>query len=105
MRLSYQDISSILQVVDEYTINIEYKLYLYGSRNDDSLKGGDIDLLLVVNSPIQRNKLLKQKFRLLAQLKTLIGDQRIDLSIISECQLAEPFYAMIIKSAKKIEKK
>ncbi len=51
-------------------------IYLFGSRVDDTLKGGDIDLFIETEN-IQNS--LKKKIQFLAMLKEKIGDQKIDL--------------------------
>ena len=50
-------------------------IYLFGSRVDDSKKGGDIDLFL----EIEENPNLSQKIKFLAKLKMKIGEQKIDV--------------------------
>ena len=50
MRLSPEQVHDLHSVLKSEINNIPYKLYLYGSRIDDSLKGGDIDLLVVTNA-------------------------------------------------------
>jgi predicted nucleotidyltransferase len=51
------------------------KIYLFGSRIDDSQKGGDIDLYIVSDD---KNK-VKRKISFLAELKNKIGQQKIDV--------------------------
>ena len=49
---------------------------VFGSRIDDSKKGGDIDLYIKV---IQSDNLFEKKIKFLAKLKRLVGNQRIDI--------------------------
>ncbi len=49
MRLSHKDISIITEIFQEYFKS--GKLYLFGSRTDDSKKGGDIDLYVEYDKP------------------------------------------------------
>ena len=51
-------------------------IYLFGSRVDDSLKGGDIDLYLVLDN---HNNLFKKKIQFLARVKRELGEQKIDI--------------------------
>ena len=76
MRLTSFEISSI----KETFINIFKKgdIYLFGSRVDDGLKGGDIDLFIIGCDCENR---LEKKIEFLASLKQKIGDQKIDLII------------------------
>ncbi len=52
------------------------EIYLFGSRVDDSKKGGDIDLYLIVDNKID---LFKNKIKFLAKIKRELGEQKIDI--------------------------
>jgi predicted nucleotidyltransferase len=52
------------------------KIYLFGSRIDDTKKGGDIDLFLEIED---KTNLFEKKIKFLAKLKIKIGDQKIDV--------------------------
>jgi len=52
------------------------EVYLFGSRVDDSKKGGDIDLYLVLD---EHKNLFFKKIKFLAKLKRALGDQKIDI--------------------------
>ena len=52
------------------------EIYLFGSRVDDSQKGGDIDLYLVVED---HSDIFRKKIRFLAQVKRELGEQKIDV--------------------------
>ncbi|MDX2188706.1 MAG: nucleotidyltransferase domain-containing protein [Bacteroidota bacterium] len=54
-------------------------VYLFGSRVDDSKAGGDIDLLICNSNNGNEMELNEQKLKMLARLKMLIGDQKIDI--------------------------
>ena len=51
-------------------------VYLFGSRVDDSKKGGDIDLFI---RTANKDGLFEKKIRFLARLKRQIGEQKIDV--------------------------
>ena len=75
MRLQTKELDIIRQVAKEiYGSNV--KVYLFGSRTDDSKRGGDIDLL--VRTPQQKQGVLS-RIRMIARLKELLGDQKIDV--------------------------
>lgn len=57
-------------------------IYLFGSRVDDSKRGGDIDLLVVSNEPA----LFEKKLRALSRLMLELGEQRIDLLAVNEAR-------------------
>ncbi len=52
------------------------EIYLFGSRVDDSKKGGDIDLYLVLK---EHSNLFDKKIKFLSRIKREIGDQKIDV--------------------------
>ena len=92
MRLSAGERQSILDCVHQK--DPDALVYLYGSRLDDSLKGGDIDLLV-----LSRRLGFPDKIDLLIAIKDRLGEQRIDLSIKSrESAEQDPFFAKVLKS-------
>lgn len=64
------------------------EVLLFGSRVDDSKKGGDIDLYLSPAGPA--DDLFKLKLKFLVDLKSKIGEQKIDLVL-------EPFASNELK--------
>ena len=74
MRLSDQEILAIKTVFND--IFGEGNVFLFGSRVDDSKKGGDIDLFL---DPVNRERLYYKKIDFLVKLKNQIGYQSIDI--------------------------
>ena len=51
-------------------------IYLFGSRVDDSKRGGDIDLYLELKN---HTNLFKKKLKFLSRVKREIGEQKIDV--------------------------
>jgi predicted nucleotidyltransferase len=76
MRLSKKEIETIKQVFLEVFKSGE--IYLFGSRLDDTKRGGDIDLFVKTN---HKDKILDKKISFLSLLKQKIGDQKIDVVI------------------------
>jgi len=76
MRLSSNEISSIKEIF--FSIFKSGEIFLFGSRVDDSLRGGDIDLFIQTDD---KNNILEKKIQFLSRLKSKIGDQKIDLII------------------------
>ena len=74
MRLNQQYISVIKQSFEDVFQSGE--VYLFGSRIDDSKKGGDIDLYLILNNKIN---LFRKKLKFLAKIKKVLGEQKIDI--------------------------
>ena len=53
------------------------KIYLFGSRIDDTKRGGDIDLYLCPKEKHENERELKRKFQI--KLDEYIGEQKIDV--------------------------
>ncbi len=77
MRLQDFEISSIKSIAS-HIFGQGAKVILFGSRVYDDIKGGDIDLYI---QPPDKNNLSEKKIAFLVQLKTAIGDQKIDVVI------------------------
>lgn len=75
MRLSKREIEAILQVAEDI-YGTDVKVYLFGSRVDDSRRGGDIDLLVRTTSA---KRGILERVRMASRIKSLIGDQKIDI--------------------------
>jgi uncharacterized protein len=86
MRLSASEISAIREELGR--LDPEAEVYLYGSRADDTARGGDVDLLVVSD---------KLAFRDVMRLRTgildRIGWQQLDLTVRRRDQLDEPLAA------------
>jgi uncharacterized protein len=80
MRLSKTEIEIIKQVAFDVWGN-ETLIYLFGSRVDDSKKGGDIDLFIQTYKETSPRKIMFQKAEFLAKLEILLGEQKIDVLI------------------------
>ncbi len=52
------------------------EIYLFGSRVDETQKGGDIDLYII---PAKPQALMQKKIQFLAKLKQKTGQQKIDV--------------------------
>ena len=75
MRLQKKEIQTILQVAKSI-YGERVKVYLFGSRLDNTKRGGDIDLLIRTD---EAKKGVLARIRMIAQLKYLLGDQKIDI--------------------------
>jgi len=95
MRLEPKEIVAILEIVKPEKAGDtegECQIYLFGSRVDDQKKGGDIDLLVVVESEKILRGWKKRHLDLLVELKTRLGDRKIDLVMTTTAALArDPF--------------
>lgn len=101
MRLSDSEISQILAALGPHLQEVQARLMLFGSRVNDSLRGGDIDLALVVFNADDFHRLSRDSYKLLASIKMhLECDERIDLLVTTpERREADPFQKMALASA------
>jgi predicted nucleotidyltransferase len=76
-------------------------VYLFGSRTDENKKGGDIDLFITNQD---KNRLhLEAKVQFLAELKTKIGDRKIDVVFDNDfTRQKENFYRTILQDRVKL---
>jgi predicted nucleotidyltransferase len=77
MRLQRAEIDIIKSTLHE-TID-DAKVFLFGSRTDDTKKGGDIDLFVQTHKPIT----LKEELKILSRLELRGIERKIDLIIQS----------------------
>ena len=56
MRLKENEIKIIKSVIEEI-FGDETKIYIFGSRLDDTKRGGDIDLFLITQNPSYEKKI------------------------------------------------
>ena len=80
MRLSAIEQAAIRQTVSAVA-GPQARVLLFGSRTDDAAKGGDIDLLVVVNQPVESP--VRLGARIGARLQVALGDQRIDVVVVA----------------------
>jgi len=55
-------------------------VWLFGSRLDDNAKGGDVDLLIQLDSPTENKAVLGARYNSLLQIK--LGLQKFDVLVI-----------------------
>ena len=66
------------QAIKKYFLEVfkEGQIYLFGSRVDDTIRGGDIDLYIHTKNV---KNLMRKKLDFLVKLKREIGNQKIDI--------------------------
>jgi predicted nucleotidyltransferase len=82
MRLTKQERSAIVEAVHRFDPDAE--IYLFGSRTDDTKRGGDIDLLIMSNTLRS-----DQRIDIRVELQKKLGEQKIDIVIAQD--LSKPF--------------
>lgn len=79
MRLSQKEQETLVRVFREI-FGQEDHLWLFGSRTDDQKRGGDIDLY-VETMDADMDLLVQRHLAFMGKVKSILGDQKIDLVI------------------------
>ncbi len=87
MRIKKEYVNIIKQLSKKY-FGKDSQIYLFGSRSDDTKKGGDIDFYIETNV---NDKLFERKIKMLVELQKLLGEQKIDL-VINNFRLDKTIY-------------
>lgn len=104
MRLTEKEQSAIASAITPFARK-GMELWLFGSRTDDSARGGDIDLLLILPNESGQKKLARQKIDLLVAIKNTLGEQKIDLLITTRERISQdPFLTIITETALLIQR-
>lgn len=90
MRITSEQRAAIVDSVREI-FGDEARVYLFGSRADDSKKGGDIDIYVDTPSGVDRRLILEYEMRLYAQICAKVGDE-LPLDIVIKSKQAAPIY-------------
>jgi predicted nucleotidyltransferase len=100
MRLSEFEIETIKKLAEKH-FGEGTTVYLFGSRTDENKKGGDIDLFITNKDEKRLN--IEAKVQFLAELKTKIGDRKIDVVFDNDfTRQKENFYRSIIRDRVKL---
>ena len=100
MRLSENEKQAIIKAVSDLIGNTQASLYLYGSRVDDKLKGGDIDLILVMHDDNMAQRFALKNHQFSASIKKLIGNRKIDFSVKSKSAASsDAFWLFVLQNA------
>ena len=95
MRLTTNQIIAINSIAGKY-FGQDVRVLLFGSRVDADKKGGDIDLF--IKNKDQSLLTLETKVYFLAELKSIIGDQKIDVVFDTALTRSkQSFYQSIIE--------
>lgn len=95
MRLS-QDARAVIRQTTAELFGDKAKVSLFGSRTDDRLKGGDIDLL--VELPERQIDARRKSLTLVARLQQILGDQPIDVLVVDPDTPKQPIHEVARRS-------
>ncbi|MBS3780469.1 MAG: nucleotidyltransferase domain-containing protein [Desulfovermiculus sp.] len=90
MRLSTTEQQAIKDAV--FSADPQARIYLFGSRVDDTKRGGDIDLLIFYPKIT-----FKDKLDIKAKIFDKMDEQKIDLLIATDTQ--DPFVRLALKNS------
>ena len=94
MRLTPEQIALTRQIV-QMLVGTQSRVWLFGSRVDDSLRGGDIDLLVDCDKLVNDPALLAA--RLSASLSRAMDGRKVDVIIRAPNLLALPIHTIAVE--------
>jgi len=83
VRVSADDQKAIVNITHRY-FDKGAEVYLFGSRVDDTKKGGDIDLYIIPEHKKNAKELYDKKIKFLVALQLLIGEQQVDVILAKD---------------------
>lgn len=89
MRLSDEQVRSIVAATHELA-GSDAQVRLFGSRLNDTARGGDIDLLVECPRPVARPVWLAAQIT--ARLQRALGDRKIDVLVLDPATVLEPVH-------------
>lgn len=96
MRLTNDEIATIRAVVRQI-LGERARVSVFGSRTDDSVRGGDLDLLVQADRALA--KWAAAASRLEAELQLALGDQKIDVILIDPTVRQDALHASAQRGA------
>lgn len=95
MRLS-QRAQDIIRATTKEIFGPAARVLLFGSRTDDTQRGGDIDLLIELPTHLPDSH--KKSLTLAARLQMQLGDQRIDILVLDPQTHLQPIHRVAVAS-------
>lgn len=89
MRLSPDQVHAIVAATQELA-GADARVRLFGSRVNDQLRGGDIDLLVECARPVARPVWLAAQIT--ARLQRSLGERKIDVLVVDPTTELEPVH-------------
>ena len=90
MRLAAETVSPLLTAVRRH-FGTGAEVWLFGSRADDSARGGDIDLYIETDLD---EALVARRIALKIELERLLGEQKIDLVVRPRSRPLAPIHCI-----------
>lgn len=89
MRIT-QDQARIIREQVGRNISPNTRVWLFGSRADDTQRGGDIDLFIEADHPLEDR--IATACRIASNLQLQLGDQRIDILLVDPATVQQPIH-------------
>ncbi len=99
MRLSAHT-QRIIRDTSQEIFGSEITVMVFGSRIDDFARGGDIDLLILSESPIVQRE--RKALKLVARLQIRLGDQPIDVLVLDPETTRQPVHEEALRTGVKL---
>jgi predicted nucleotidyltransferase len=94
VRLDTEKVPRIVRAVHD-AFGANANVWLFGSRTDDTKRGGDIDLY--IETDLDRD-IVARRSALLVQLADILGDQKIDLTVRPRSRPPHPLHLIAAAS-------
>jgi predicted nucleotidyltransferase len=95
MRLSPQSQRIIRESVRQ-VFGPQARVRLFGSRLNDAARGGDIDLLVELDEPVNDRE--RKALSLVARLQMRLGDQPIDVLVLDPQTSRRPIHEQALRT-------
>ncbi|MFP4267668.1 MAG: nucleotidyltransferase family protein [Spirochaetaceae bacterium] len=82
MRLQKYEVDAIKKAVHRH-FGASSRVFLFGSRVDDTKAGGDIDILVEHDGSMEGSKLIRAKLHTMTDIQFALGDRKIDIVVLS----------------------
>ena len=89
MRLTPQQVEAIRTVVREQA-GPEAVVYLFGSRVDDAARGGDVDLMVELPTPVEEPALLAA--RIAGRISRALEERKVDVVVAAPNLMCLPIH-------------
>lgn len=97
MRLTDQDAQAIRQLTEQIA-GKHARVRLFGSRLDDEARGGDVDLLLELSTPVDDPALMGA--RLAARISRALGGRKVDVLLSAPNLMHQPIHDIALQEGR-----
>ncbi|MCE5293755.1 MAG: nucleotidyltransferase domain-containing protein [Chlamydiales bacterium] len=98
MRLTNQQISSLIDAT-HICFGNNAEVWLFGSRVDDTKKGGDIDLY--IETDLEKDT-VAAKLHMRKLIGPVFGEQKIDIVVRSRSKIPSPIHEIAMSTGQKL---